>query len=496
MVSEDTLAPLKVFYAYAREDEALREKMETHLSPLRRDGLIAPWSDRLITAGTDWAHEIDRSLNTASIILLLISPDFIASDYCYSIEMTRALERHRRKEARVIPVLLRPCDWHSAPFARLAALPANARPVTLWANEDEAFHNITLGLRHVIEEIRAQTSTHSPSRPDSANDGNSVESVSKRLHPPTLVHLLTRYDAHADKVITVAWSPDGKYIASGGLDSTVHLWRPMNGQHLFTYRGHSRIFPPAAVYAVRWSPDGTRIASAGTSSIVQVWDPGNGQKVAAYEGHSVALPSIFHVEWSPDGRRIASTNMAAPYLDEAVHIWDAVNGRRLLKIDLRRSLLKSSSAGDVTWAPDGQKLAVSWEKKVRIYGTSTGKHIQTYEDHPDWISEVTWSPDGSSIASSSARRINIWEPMTGKTLFTYIAHDGTVRDLAWSPDGMHIASAGEDRTVQIWEASTGKRLLTYSGHTDYVTAVSWSPDSTCIASSSNDRTVHVWRAFL
>ncbi len=491
-MSEEALAPLKIFYVYAREDQALREKMEIHLSSLRRDGLIAPWSDRLITAGADWAHEIDKNLNAASIILLLISPDFIASDYCYSIEMKRALERHRRNEACVIPILLRPCDWQGAPFARLAVLPANAQPVTLWANEDEAFYNITSGIRGVIKEIHAQTD-NSLSSPLDRKD--SEETTLRPPYPLASERLLVRYDAHADKVITVAWSPNGKQIASGGLDSTVHLWRATNGQHLLTYRSHSRVFPPAAVYVVRWSPNGTRIASAGTSATIQVWDPSNGQKVAAYEGHSAALPSIFHLEWSPDGSRIASTNMAAPYLDEAVHIWDAVNGRRLSRIDLRRSLLKSSSAGDVTWSPDGQLLAVSWEKKVRIYNTVTGKHILIYEDHPDWISEVTWSLDGKHIASSSARRINIWESMTCKTLFSYIAHEDSVRDLAWSPNGMYIASASNDRTVQIWQASTGRRLLTYSGHTDAVTAVSWSPDGTYIASSSNDRTVHVWRAF-
>ena len=491
---EEVRGPLKIFFAYAREDEALREKMERHLSSLRRDGLIAPWSDRLITAGMDWEVEIDRSLSAASIILLLISPDFIASDYCYSVEMTRALERHRRNEARVIPVLLRPCDWHDAPFARLAVLPANAQPATLWVNDDEAFHAIAVGIRRVVVEMHARS--NSSSQPASIGKGDAYASPSEPLRPVMPGQLLIKYDAHADKVTTVAWSPDGRLIASGGLDSTVHLWRITNGQHQLTYRGHSRVFPPAAVYAVRWSPNGMRLASSGTSATVQVWDPGNGQKVAAYEGHSLALPSIFHIEWSPDGRRIASTNMAAPYLDEAVHIWDAATGRRLSKIDLRRSVLKSSSAGDVSWSPDGQLLAVSWEKKVRIYNTITGKHILTYEDHPDWISEVTWSPDGRYIASSSARRITIWEPMTCKTLYTYIAHESSVRDLAWSPDGTRIASAGEDRTVQIWEASTGKRLFTYSGHSDYVTAISWSPDGTCIASSSNDRTVHVWRAFL
>src|SRR6266700_2234102 len=122
-LSESKRTPLSVFISYAHEDEPLRQQLEAHLSLLRRQGWIADWHDRQILAGNEWARDIDEHLEMASIILLLISPDFLASDYCYDIEMQRALERHRRGETRVIPIILRPVDWHGAPFGQLQCLP-------------------------------------------------------------------------------------------------------------------------------------------------------------------------------------------------------------------------------------------------------------------------------------------------------------------------------------------------------------------------------------
>ena len=110
---------LKLFYSYAHKDERWRKRIETHLSTLRRHGIIAEWHDRNINAGVAWASEIDTHLTTADIILLLISPDFLASEYCYSIEMIRAMERHYAGEARVIPIILRPTHWKGTPFEQL-----------------------------------------------------------------------------------------------------------------------------------------------------------------------------------------------------------------------------------------------------------------------------------------------------------------------------------------------------------------------------------------
>ena len=145
--------PISVFLSYAHEDEPLRKQLEKHLSLLQRQGLVSTWQDRQIRAGTDWAQEIDEHLKSASIILLLISADFLASDYCYGVEMQCALERDKTSQARVIPIALRPCDWKGAPFAHLQALPTDARPITRWPDRDEAWTNVAAGIRRVIEEL-------------------------------------------------------------------------------------------------------------------------------------------------------------------------------------------------------------------------------------------------------------------------------------------------------------------------------------------------------
>jgi TIR domain len=150
------VAPIEVFISYSHKDEALREQLGTHLSLLRRQGIIDEWHDRRIGAGQEWAGAIDDHLNNAAVILLLVSADFLASDYCYDVEMTRALQRHDSGDACVIPVILRSVDWRGAPFARLQALPKDAKPVKAWSDEDEAFTDVASGIRKAVEALRSR----------------------------------------------------------------------------------------------------------------------------------------------------------------------------------------------------------------------------------------------------------------------------------------------------------------------------------------------------
>ena len=149
-----------IFFCYAHEDKALLNKLKTHLKLLQREHLIDFWDDRDINAGSEWEKEISEHLNTAQIILLLVSPDFLASDYCYGTEMKRAMERHERGEAYVIPIILRPVFWRTSPFGKLQALPMNAKPVvsSAWNNWDEAFLNVAVGIRKVVEQLNFSTS--------------------------------------------------------------------------------------------------------------------------------------------------------------------------------------------------------------------------------------------------------------------------------------------------------------------------------------------------
>jgi hypothetical protein len=155
--SEKAATPVLLFYSYSHEDEPLRNELAKHISVLNRQGVISDWHDRRIGAGEEWKGAIDRNLDAAQIILLLVSSSFLASDYCWDLEMKRAIERHHRNEARVIPIILRSCDWHGAPFGSLQALPKDGRAVTLWANKDKAWTDVAKGIRLAVEELTRES---------------------------------------------------------------------------------------------------------------------------------------------------------------------------------------------------------------------------------------------------------------------------------------------------------------------------------------------------
>ena len=187
------ILPIGIFYAYAQEDEALQNELEKHLSLLKREGLITGWHFRMISGGKEWQGEIDSHINKSKIILLLVSPDFLSSDYCYDVEMKKAMELHKSKAARVIPVILRPCDWHSAPFGKLQALPKDGKPITTWPNRDEAFLNVAQGIRQVCRELQGTEGSDSglPSTAIQEMKGSlspELAKVTKQIHkiPPTI----------------------------------------------------------------------------------------------------------------------------------------------------------------------------------------------------------------------------------------------------------------------------------------------------------------------
>ena len=148
-----------VFFSYSHADEALRDQLEKQLSMLKRQGVIDTWHDRRIGAGQDIARAIDEQINRDDILLLLVSSDFLASNYCYDIEMKRAMERHEEGSAIVIPVILRACDWHGAPFGKLNAVPRDGKPITQWPDIDEAFLQVAKAIRDAARRLAEPTTT-------------------------------------------------------------------------------------------------------------------------------------------------------------------------------------------------------------------------------------------------------------------------------------------------------------------------------------------------
>lgn len=170
MTEHGTPQAVRIFFSYAREDQDLRDKLEAHLATLKRLGKVSTWHDRKIGAGRDWAGVISEELEAADIILLLVSHDFLNSEYCYGVEMQRALQREREGNAVVIPVILRPSVWEAAPFGKLQALPLNGRPVTKWGNRDDAFRNIAEGIAEAADRVTARRGSPAATAPR-ASDG-------------------------------------------------------------------------------------------------------------------------------------------------------------------------------------------------------------------------------------------------------------------------------------------------------------------------------------
>lgn len=188
--------PVEVFFSYSHKDEELRDYLATHLIMLKREGVIREWHDRRITAGREWGGEIDARLGSADVILLLVSPDFLASDYCYDVEVERAMHRHEAGEARVIPIILRACDWTRTPFSRLHALPKDAKPVTRWEDRDEALLDIATGIRLAAAELMSDRTAAPPPL------GKPTKPV-PRLHVPDILRVpfVMRQDREGNDIV-------------------------------------------------------------------------------------------------------------------------------------------------------------------------------------------------------------------------------------------------------------------------------------------------------
>jgi WD40 repeat protein len=305
---------------------------------------------------------------------------------------------------------------------------------------------------------------------------------------------LLTYQGHSAAVVGVAWSPDGKRIASCSDDGTVQVWNAATGKRIWTFT-----FPGARenyVFAVAWSPDGKRIAAGGQTGVVAVLDEATGHSLALYNSQSLQIEGI---AWSPDSKRIVFGSE-----DGGVQVWDTTTGKQLLHYTGH-----TGSIFRVAWSPDGKEIAsASYDGTVQVWNATTGQHLQTYTmGVPVW--SVAWSPDGSRIVSGtgsaglngrvySGNTAKVWNAATGQTLLTYNGHgDGNdVYALAWSPDGKYIASGGSDQMVRIWNAATGQTVSISQDFEDTVWDVAWSPDGTEIVACSQDGTVKVWRLML
>ncbi len=266
-------------------------------------------------------------------------------------------------------------------------------------------------------------------------------------------NLLT-YRGHFDRVHSIAWSPDSRYVVSTCQDGGVHIWDATTKDLVYSYRGHR-----GSVNAVAWSPNGFYIATAGNDKTVQVWHASNHMLLYTYYGHSQKVRAL---AWSPDGTRIASAGD-----DSKVQIWEP------LKDQQKRSFF------------------LSFTSKL-----SAHRGQLTLSGHRGRVNALAWSFDGKRVAAASSdQRVMAWDVQMGNVVFTQgISGSGMKNAVSWSPISRHLAIGGNDKIVEVWNTTSKSLTLPYYGHTGYVMAVAWSPDGSRIASAGVDRTVQVWQA--
>ena len=233
-------------------------------------------------------------------------------------------------------------------------------------------------------------------------------------------------------------------------------------------------------HSVAFSPDGRLLASGSQDEKVRLWDPATRKRIRILSGH---LGHVWSVAFSPDGRLLASGG------EGMVRLWDPATGQHLRTLTDRQD-----STFQVTFSPDGRLLASgSRDKTVRLWNPATGKLLRTITGHTDVVLRVAFSPDGRLLASGSRdKTVRLWNPATGKLLRTLTGHKDIILSVAFSPDGRLLASGGHDKEVQLWDPATGKLRRTLTGHTKDVYSVAFSPDGRLLASGSLDKTVRLW----
>ncbi|EHK47241.1 hypothetical protein TRIATDRAFT_217787 [Trichoderma atroviride IMI 206040] len=292
------------------------------------------------------------------------------------------------------------------------------------------------------------------------------------------------WDAHrqtleaGSRVNSVAFSPNGKILASGLWDNVVRLWEVSTGSHIRTLEGHRGV-----VFPVVFSPDGRILASASQDTTIRLWQVPMGSSKWTLKGHSASVGSV---AFSPDGKILASSSD-----DKTIRLWDVALGSCLQIIEEHNNRVRS-----VTFSPDGQILASASDyEPIRLWDMANGKHRRTLEAHGGQVSclHVAFSPDGSVLAASlDNSTIQLWDTSSWSQRQTLGVNLFYFPSLAFSPDGKMLALQGLDGTIQLWDIATGSIWDTIAGHIRGINSIVFSPDSMTLASASNDETIRLW----
>ncbi|BAY21184.1 WD-40 repeat protein [Calothrix sp. NIES-2100] len=281
---------------------------------------------------------------------------------------------------------------------------------------------------------------------------------------------------HQTAVWSVAFSPDGKLLASGSYDQTIKLWNFHKGECSKTLTGNN-----SWLRSVAFSPNGKILASGSADTTVRLWDIHTGECLRTLTGHTKVVLSV---AFSPDNQTLASGSG-----DHTIRLWNIHTGECLKILSQHNSYVES-----VAFSLDNQILASgSGDQTIRLWNINTGECLKTLHAHNIWINSVAFSPDGQTLASCGGdQKVKLWNINTGECLKTLLGHTSSVWSVAFSSDGKTLASGSRDQTLRFWNVNTGECFRIFQGYNNAVRSIAFSPDGQSLVSGGNDRVVKLW----
>ncbi|MBW4565304.1 MAG: NACHT domain-containing protein [Mojavia pulchra JT2-VF2] len=300
-----------------------------------------------------------------------------------------------------------------------------------------------------------------------------------KLHNANFTHVYLAKSVFVETfggIFSVAFSPDGKVLATGDTNGEIRLYQVANSQQILTCKGHT-----GWVWSVTFSPDGYILASGSNDQTVKLWDTRTGDCIKTLYSHSGGVRSV---AFSSDGHTLASSSD-----DQTVNLWDVHTGECFKTLQEH-----SCSVWSVAFSPEGYILAsANDDNTVKLWDINTESCIYTLEGHTQRVYSVTFSLDGHTLASGSHdQTVKLWDISTGRCLQTLQGHTDLVHSVAFSVDGSTIVSGGDDQTVRVWDLSTGQCVKTLQGHRSRVWSLAVCINQNICASSSDDQTVKLW----